>query len=230
MNIFDVIGPVMVGPSSSHTAGAVKIGRTALRLLKEPVQHADIYLYGSFALTGKGHGTDKALVAGLLGLAVDDSRIPDSFQLAHERGLSFQFHANTDEYHVHPNSARLSLTGVDGKKLTMLASSPGASRILVNEINGVQTSFSGESPTIIVRNEDHPGCIAKVTGILRDHSVNIARMSLTRENRGGYAAMILETDQEVSEDLINEIRHTEGVQNAVYLGKDKGDTIDVSIH
>ncbi len=111
----------------------------------------------------------------------------------------------------------------------MLACSPGASRILVNEINGVQTSFSGESPTIIVRNEDHPGCIAKVTGILRDHSVNIARMSLTRENRGGFAAMILETDQEVSDDLIQEIRHTEGVQNAVYLGKDKGDTIDVSV-
>ena len=142
MRLFDILGPVMVGPSSSHTAGAVRIGLAARKLLGEEPAHADISLHGSFALTGHGHGTDCALVAGLLGMQPDDLRIPDSFKEAKKRGLTVKLSA-VQLRNVHPNTARLQLTGVNGRTLDVVAESIGGGRIRIVSIDGIDANFSG---------------------------------------------------------------------------------------
>lgn len=162
MRLFDVLGPVMIGPSSSHTAGAAKIGYTAQKLLGDIPVDADIGLYGSFATTGRGHGTDRALVAGLLGLRPDDPRLPDSFGLAREQGMKFSIHP-VELRSAHPNTAVLRLTSRTGRVLSMKAASVGGGRIRVTEIDGVPADFGGDSNTLIIHNEDTPGCIAEVT-------------------------------------------------------------------
>ena len=164
MNLFDIVGPVMVGPSSSHTAGAVRIGNIARRLLNEPAVKADICLHGSFLATGRGHGTDRALVAGLLGMDTDDERIPDSFAWADKQGLAYSF-AGIELRDAHPNSVLMKLTGKRGRYLEIVAASLGGGRIKVCEIDGLQANFCGDYPTLIVRNRDQPGPVADVTGI-----------------------------------------------------------------
>ena len=155
MRLFDVLGPVMIGPSSSHTAGAAKIGYTAQKLLGEVPAQADIGLYGSFATTGKGHGTDRALVAGLLGLRPDDPRLPDSFVLAAQQGMQFSIHP-VELRSAHPNTAVLTLTSRTGRQLSLKAASVGGGRIRVTEIDGVPADFGGDSNTLIIHNEDTP--------------------------------------------------------------------------
>ena len=211
MDIFDIIGPVMVGPSSSHTAGAVRIGYIAGKLMGEPIAKAEILLYGSFLATGKGHGTRKALVAGLLGMKPDDMRIPNSFEIAKEHGIEVVFGA-------HPNIAQILLTSVTGKKLEIVGESLGGSRINIAQIDGITTNFSGDYPTLVVHNMDQPGHVAEVTSMLAHKSVNIATMQLYRANRGGNSVMVLECDQEVPDDGINWLRHAEGVVKVTYLG------------
>ena len=142
MNLLDIIGPVMVGPSSSHTAGAVKIGRVCHKLLAEKVVRADIFFHGSFLATGKGHGTDKAVVAGLLGMQVDDPAIPHSFEIAEREGLQFTL-SGIDLGDVHPNSVKLELTGESGRTLEVIAASIGGGRIEICEIDGLTANFSG---------------------------------------------------------------------------------------
>ena len=172
MNLFDIIGPVMVGPSSSHTAGAARLGYVAQRLLGEPVARAGIGLYGSFLATGKGHGTKKALVAGLLGMLPDDERIPESFAIAADRGLAFSFEeAFLNE--AHPNTAVFKLTGKYGRRLEMTGISIGGSRIRVTRIDGVSTDFTGDYPTLIVNNADKPGLVAGVAALLADHAIDV---------------------------------------------------------
>lgn len=217
MNSFDIIGPVMVGPSSSHTAGAVKIGNIARRLLGEPVKRAEILFHGSFLTTGKGHGTDRALVAGLLGFAVDDTRIADSFRYADEAGMVYRL-AGIDLGDVHPNSVRLILTGRDGHSLQLTAASVGGGSILVTEIDGLSVSFSGASPTLIVSNEDKPGRVNEVTSLLGQGDVNVAAMQLHRAERGGCAVMVLECDQEVPAEMIEKLSLLEGILKVTYLG------------
>lgn len=156
MNLLDIIGPVMVGPSSSHTAGAVKIGRVCHKLLAEKVVRADIFFHGSFLATGKGHGTDKAVVAGLLGMQVDDPAIPHSFEIAEREGLQFTL-SGIDLGDVHPNSVKLELTGESGRTLEVIAASIGGGRIEICEIDGLTANFSGDYPTLIVHNIDQPG-------------------------------------------------------------------------
>lgn len=217
MLISDIIGPVMVGPSSSHTAGAVRIGNIGRRLLGTKVERADIGLHGSFLATGRGHGTDRAIVAGLLGIAVDDERIPVSFDIARDLGMDFDIHGVDLGPDLHPNSARLILTGTNGKKIELIASSIGGGRIRVNEIDGIPVNFSGELPTLIVHNEDKPGYVAEVTSILEAESVNIATLQLNRSKRGGYAVMVIECDQEVPEDAIRHLESLEGVLRVTYI-------------
>ena len=216
MNMLDIIGPAMVGPSSSHTAGAVRIGRIARKLMAEKIIEAKILLHGSFLATGKGHGTDRALLAGLLGMDVDDERIRISFDVAGQEGLSFSFGSImlTD---AHPNSVKMILTGDSGKKLEIVASSVGGGRILVNEIDGLTANFSGDYPTLIVHNQDQPGHVAEVTSMLSHKSVNIATMQLYRDGRGGKAVMVVECDQEVPEEGIRWLEHAEGVLKVTYL-------------
>ena len=213
LDIFDILGPVMVGPSSSHTAGAVRIGRMARTLLGgEPVR-AKIGLYGSFAETGQGHGTDKALVAGLLGLNPDDMKIPNSFDLAKQRGMKFTFEtARLRE--AHPNTAVLEVELANGKVLTLQAASTGGGRIRVDKLNGVEVSFTGAFNTLVIRHKDIAGELADVTRELSNGRVNIANMSLCRDRRGGDALTVIETDQKVPKvvrQLIGELRGVEGL-------------------
>ncbi|MDO5297801.1 MAG: L-serine ammonia-lyase, iron-sulfur-dependent subunit beta [Clostridia bacterium] len=217
MNLFDILGPVMVGPSSSHTAGAVRIGRIARRLLGEGTPaRAHIALSGSFAATGHGHGTDRALIAGLLGMQPDDERIAVSFDLAHEAGMEYAF-SRVNLSGEHPNTARLELTARNGKFLSIVASSLGGGRIMVMEMNGLRANFSGDLPTLIVQNVDQPGHVSDVTSMLSHKGVNIATMQLYRDHPGGNAVMIIETDKAVPQEGIAWLERSEGITRVTFI-------------
>lgn len=216
MNLLDIIGPIMVGPSSSHTAGAVKIGLVSRKLMVEKVVKADIYFHGSFLATGKGHGTDKAVVAGLLGIAVDDSRVPFSFEIAKQEGLEFNI-TGIDLGDAHPNTVKINLTGESGKKIEIIAASVGGGQIEVCEIDGLSASFGGNYPTIIVNHKDIPGRVTAVTSRLSESNVNIATMKLYRTVRGGDAVMIIECDHEVPVKTIKSLEELEGIIKVTYL-------------
>lgn len=216
MNLLDIIGPVMVGPSSSHTAGAVKIGQVARKLMAEKIVHAGIYFHGSFLATGKGHGTDRALVAGLLGMAVDDSHIPFSFEVSEKEGLEF-FITGIDLGDAHPNSVKLELTGISGKKIEIIAASVGGGQIQICEIDGLSASFGGDYPTLIVNHKDVPGRVTAVTAMLSQKGVNIAAMKLFRTTRGGDAVMVIECDQEVPIESVQWLESLEGILKVTYL-------------
>lgn len=216
MNLLDIIGPVMVGPSSSHTAGAVKIGRVARKLMAEKIVHAGIYFHGSFLATGKGHGTDRAVVAGLLDMAVDDSHIPFSFEVAEKEGMEF-FITGIDLGDAHPNSVKLELTGVSGKKIEIIAASVGGGQIQICEIDGLSASFGGDYPTLIVNHKDQPGRVTAVTALLSQKGVNIAAMKLFRTTRGGDAVMVIECDQEVPIESVQWLESLEGIIKVTYL-------------
>ena len=215
MNIFDIVGPIMVGPSSSHTAGAVKIGYVARKLMAEPIVDATINMYGSFLATGGGHGTRYAIVAGLLGMLPDDSRIPDSFHYANEIGMKYRF-GEADLKDVHPNSVQLILEGEDGRKLEIVGESIGGSLINIAQIDGLSANFSGDYPTLIVHNLDQPGHVAEVTSMLAHKAINIATMQLYRASRGGNAVMVIECDQEIPKESIKWLSHLEGVEKVTY--------------
>ncbi len=220
MNIFEILGPVMVGPSSSHTAGAVRIGSMTRKILGEKPVKAKIGLYGSFAATGGGHGTDRALLAGLLGMEPDDERIPDSRAVADEEGLLYEFET-VKLRDAHPNTALLTVWGEDGRSVEVQACSLGGGRILVNKIDGIRVDFTGEKPTLIVENEDKPGVLSHITYALSAQAVNIATLQLYRNQKGGYAFTIAETDTDVSESVLEWLRHTEGVLKVIRISSEE---------
>lgn len=200
-NIFDLIGPIMVGPSSSHTAGAVRLGGMARKILgEEPVQ-GTISLHGSFAKTGKGHGTNLALIAGLLGMQPDDERIPDAIEMAKERGQSFSFRI-ADLGDVHPNTVKFELLGKTGCQAQVVGSSIGGGTIVIREINDFQVEIRGDYPTIVILHQDLPGLVAQVTLLLATAQTNIARMLVSREKRGAQALMVLETDEKIEDAVL----------------------------
>ncbi len=216
MDLFDVVGPIMVGPSSSHTAGAVRMGYVAGCLLGEPVRKAEILLYGSFYATGEGHGTRKAIVAGLLGMKPDDYQIAESLTLADQRGIEITFGvARLEE--AHPNTAIIRLWGVGDKSIEVQASSLGGSRINVDKIDGIDTNFTGECPTLIVHNLDQPGHVSEVTSMLAHESVNIATMQLYRSARGQKAVMVVECDQEIPQEALTWLNQVEGILKVTYF-------------
>lgn len=216
MNIFDILGPVMVGPSSSHTAGAVRIGYTARTLLGERPVNAVIGLSGSFAATGNGHGTDRALIAGLLGMKPDDMRIPDSFELADQEGLAFSFE-NIRLSGAHPNTAVLRVEGETGRTTKIQASSLGGGRIMIDKLDDTDVHCTGACPTLIIRNQDSPGMVSEVTGILSEENVNIATLQLYRDKRGGLAVMVIETDQPVSQETVSVLEQMQGIERITYI-------------
>lgn len=219
LDIFDILGPVMVGPSSSHTAGAVRIGNMARTLLGGRPVRARIGLYGSFAGTGKGHGTDRALVAGLLGMKPDDLRIPHSFELAAEQGLEFSFYtARLRE--AHPNTAVLELEDGEGNRLQMQAASVGGGRIRVDRLNEVDVEFTGAYNTLIISSIDISGKLAEVARELSKGKVNIANMSLWRSSRGGAVLMVIETDHNVPPVVQRLIAEMPGVVRLTYYEKE----------
>jgi L-serine dehydratase len=216
MNIFDILGPVMVGPSSSHTAGAVRIGYVAGIMLAEKAVRADIQLHGSFAATGKGHGTDTALIAGLLGMKPSDMNVPKSFDIAKRNGLEFNF-TNVNIRDAHPNTAVINLVGKSGKSLKIQASSIGGGRIMINKIDDIEVNFTGESNTFIAHNTDMPGNVSRVTSLFAANNINIATMQLYRKEKGGFAVMILETDQDVPYKIIAQTKELKGIIKVTYL-------------
>ena len=216
MSLFDILGPVMVGPSSSHTAGAVRMGLVGRQLLGGTPATAPIVLHGSFAATGTGHGTDRALIAGLLGMEPDDERIPTSFALARDAGMEFTFERR-ELRNAHPNTALLSLTAPDGSHVSLQCASTGGGRILVTALDGAEVSFSGEHNTLIIRNEDRPGMVSLVSSLLADAGVNIATLQLCRDKRGGSAAMVIEVDQSLSAALLDVLGRQDGVSRATYI-------------
>lgn len=219
MNIFDILGPVMVGPSSSHTAGAVRIGYITARLLGSRPVKAVIGLHGSFAATGKGHGTDRALIAGLLGMRPDDMRIPESFSVAEDKGLVFSFE-NVNIPGAHPNTAVLNVEGENGKHLCIQASSLGGGRIMIDRLGDTDVHCTGENPTLIITNQDSPGMVAEVTRILSSRHVNIATLQLYRERRGGNAVMVIETDQPVWKETVDFLKQLGGIEKVSYISGD----------
>lgn len=219
IDIFDIMGPIMVGPSSSHTAGAVRIGRMARTLLGEKPVRADIHLHGSFAETGVGHGTDKALVAGLLGMATDDLDIPNSFEIAVQRGMKFTFD-EIDLRDAHPNSVKLEITGESGKKMKMQASSIGGGRIMVDKLDGVWVNFSGEYHTLIIQNLDNQSNLSDVSTALSLARVNVANMSMHRSAKGGNVMMIIETDDPVPGYIVELIDKQPGILQVIHYAKE----------
>lgn len=203
--LFDLIGPQMIGPSSSHTAGAARIGYVASRMAGGCVKKAIVTLYGSFAETGKGHGTDKAVVAGLLGFAPDDDRLRIAPQLAKEWGRDIRVEFS-DEEMKHPNTAGIVFENEDGRKIHMTGASIGGGNIEIQSINGMDVSFGCDYPTLLIFHQDRPGVISSVTGVLAEHEINIAFMKVFRNSRWQNACMVIETDGEVEDCLVEQIR------------------------
>ena len=194
----------------------MEIGYITRKLLGSQPKKARIGLSGSFAATGRGHGTDRALVAGLLGMKPDDMRIPDSFSVAKQEGLEFEIY-NTQIKEAHPNTALLDVEGVDGKTIVVQASSLGGGRIMLNELDEITVNCTGACPTLIIRNEDSPGQVAEVTSVLYGKKVNIATLQLHRDKRGGYAVMVIETDQPVEPDTIRDLERLNGISKVTYI-------------
>ena len=216
MNVFDIIGPVMIGPSSSHTAGAVRLGRVAWKIMEEKAVRADIRLSGSFAQTYRGHGTDKALIAGIMGMHSDDERIRRSLALAEEEGLVYSFTAE-DIRDAHPNTARIHLKGENGAECTIQGASIGGGNILITEIDGMEVSFTGQYNTLMVLHYDKPGTIAAVTNFMAYSGTNIGNFRLARKKKGGEAVMTIEVDGDVEESLIQSLRILPNVINVILI-------------
>ena len=219
MNVFDIIGPVMIGPSSSHTAGAVRLGRVANKLTdNRPLKRVEITLSGSFAQTYKGHGTDRALLAGIMGYHSYSAEIRDALTIAKERGIDYEF-IKEDIKGAHPNTARIHFVLEDGEEGTVEGASVGGGNILVSRVNGMDVEFTGENNTILVMHQDKPGVIAAVTQLMHFEyeDLNIATFHLTRESRGGNAIMTIENDGQTPEALIGAIREIQFVTNAILI-------------
>lgn len=205
LNVLDIIGPIMIGPSSSHTAGAVRLGLVARKILGEEPVKAVIALSGSFARTYRGHGTDKALLAGIMGMEPDNEDIRRSPQLAQERGLAFTFQ-ETEIPDAHPNTACIQLTGVSGREMTMVGASTGGGNILVTEIDHMKVSFTAQNTTLLALHWDRPGTVAAVSNYMAREHINIATFQLSRSKKGGKAMMTLEVDGEIPEDIVDRLR------------------------
>ena len=193
MPVWEIIGPVMTGPSSSHTAGAAHIGRIVRMCWGGEVKRADLYMRGSFASTGAGHGTDKALIAGLMGMSQDDPSIRDALELARAAGMEFHFY--TEEVAgAHPNSVRVVVSGGDGRTMEAVGYSIGGGAVILHKLDGFQVDISCTLPAVIIMNRDVQGVVSAVTSYLSAHNVNIATMKLHRDTRGGLATMVIELD------------------------------------
>ena len=219
--LFDIIGPVMIGPSSSHTAGACRIGKLAKKILGEDVKEAKIYLHGSFALTWKGHGTDKAILAGLLGFETDDPRLRDSYSFAEKANLKYEFIPTKLREAFHPNTVYIEAKG-DNNEINILASSIGGGLIVLDKVNGIEVHYKGDFPTIAIVNKDVPGIIAKVTSIIFENGINIENMDVTPQFEGpnkGYAIIVIGMTDVISEEIENKIRSIENIRDFVFLDK-----------
>lgn len=219
ISVFDVIGPNMVGPSSSHTAGAAAIALLAGKMAGGPIRQVTFTLYGSFAKTYRGHGTDRALVGGILGFETDDLRIRSAFELAREQGLAFAFQINEEETDIHPNSVDIQMDMADGGRLTVRGVSLGGGKMKITRLNGINVDFTGEYCTLIVRQYDEPGVVAHITNCLSACRVNIAFMRLFREGKGKIAYTIVESDHDISDEIKHQISIHKDILDVVVVHK-----------
>lgn len=205
ISIFDVMGPNMIGPSSSHTAGALRIALLASNLAKGNVAHVTFILYGSFARTYHGHGTDRALVGGILGYTTDDERIRDSFEYAKKAGITYEFVEDFTNKDVHPNTVDIELTCKNGQVITMRGVSIGGGNAVIQRLNGIEIDMNGASPTVIVKHWDRKGVLAYITKVISDADLNIGALKLYREGKGKLAYAIVELDGKVPEEILQKL-------------------------
>ncbi|NEZ46886.1 L-serine ammonia-lyase, iron-sulfur-dependent, subunit beta [Clostridium niameyense] len=212
-SVFDIIGPVMIGPSSSHTAGAARLAKVASSIVGDKkIVEVKFLLHGSFAKTYKGHGTDKALIAGILNMDPWDDRLRDSFSIAKDSGLKYEF-IESDLGDVHPNTVKFIIKKEDGKISEIVGSSIGGGNIIITEIDGQPIEFTGNNPTIITHHKDVPGIISKISTMMYAEEINIATMKVFRQSKGLQATMTFETDAPIPKGIIDKIKTIPNIQN-----------------
>lgn len=216
-SVFDIIGPVMIGPSSSHTAGAARLGKVARTICGDDVKKVTFLLHGSFAKTYQGHGTDKALVAGILGMDPADKNLRTSLEIAQEKGLIFEFVPTDLGEGYHPNTVKFLMETENGTKCEVMGSSIGGGNIVINEVNGEIVDFTGQYPTLIVPHKDVPGSISAITTILYKENINVASLRVFRTEKGKSATMIFEVDSNISDEILEEIKSVEAVDNIIMI-------------
>lgn len=209
---FDIMGPIMIGPSSSHTAGAARLAKIAGKIAEDDIREVKFLLHGSFGKTYRGHGTDRALVAGILGMDPWDYRLRDSFNIAREQGLIFSFE-EADLGDVHPNTVKFLIKDSKGLETSVTGSSIGGGNIVIFELDGQSIQFTGAYPTLIISHLDVPGMIYKVSNLLFQENINIASMNVYRKSKGSEAHTVVETDGEVGKKIVDIIRNIENVKN-----------------
>ena len=213
---FEVLGPIMVGPSSSHTAGALRCARVAASLASGPIRRVHFTLWNSFARTYHGHGTDLALVAGALGIRQEDEEMKRAFEIARERGLTYDFYP-VDLGDAHENSVSITFTLEDGSTTRIVGSSVGGGRVLVTNIDGIDTELTLDSPTLLVIYEDRPGMLSRICAELAYANINIGILRCSRQKRGGLACSVIETDSPIPQDIRDTLTQLRGVRNALIL-------------
>lgn len=217
ISVFDVLGPNMIGPSSSHTAGACVIAYLAQKMITGPLKKVEFTLYGSFSKTYKGHGTDRALLGGIMGFSTDDIRIRESFQIAKERGIEFHFTPDSEETEVHPNTVDIRMENAAGNVMVVRGESLGGGKVRISRINQVEVDFTGEYSAVIVIHQDKPGVVAHITKCLSDRGVNIAFMRLFREAKGHTAYTIVESDGSLPENVAEALRENVNVRDVMIV-------------
>ena len=217
-SIFDIIGPIMIGPSSSHTAGACRIGYTAKNIIKAPITEVVFKLYGSFAKTYKGHGTDIALLGGFLGIKPDDERLVDAFKIAESRGLNYRFEV-TDDDSAHPNTVKITAKTNRLEVWEIVGISIGGGKMIICSINGIDVQYTGDYNTLVTHHKDNSGMLAKISTLLSEHRINIAFMKLYREEKGKKAIGIIETDENIDKSVLIELMSIDGMINVNLIEK-----------
>ncbi|MGL5354238.1 MAG: L-serine ammonia-lyase, iron-sulfur-dependent subunit beta [Clostridium sp.] len=214
--VFDILGPIMIGPSSSHTAGAARLGKVARSIAGGKVCEVTFLLHGSFGKTYKGHGTDRALVAGILGMEPCDKRLRDALEIATEEGLKYEF----KEYDLgdeHPNTVKFLIKDNDGNKCEVVGSSIGGGNIVISAVNGNKVEFTGAYPTIIISHKDLPGVVSKVTKLLYEDDINIAFMKVFRNQKGKEATMVFEVDHEIAKAILDRIKEIDSIEKVIVI-------------
>lgn len=217
ISLFEVIGPNMVGPSSSHTAGAVSMALLARKLFPVEIKKVEFTLYGSFAKTYRGHGTDRALLGGIMGFETDDLRIRDSLSIAKERNLDYHFSIGQDTGEEHPNTADIDMTGLNGERLFVRGVSIGGGKVKIVRLNQIDVDFTGEYSTLIISQTDRPGVVAHITKVLSEREVNIAFMRLFREEKGAKAFTVVESDERIPDEVVERIRENPLVSDVMLV-------------
>jgi L-serine dehydratase len=222
--VFDIIGPIMVGPSSSHTAGAARLGKMARYLCGGEIREVKFLLHGSFAQTYKGHGTDKALLAGILDIDSADYKLRESFEIANKRGLIYSF-IPTDLGDVHPNTVCFVITTKDGRQVSVTGSSIGGGNVIITNINGISVNFTGESPILVTKHQDKPGVVSKITALLYEHQINIGNMRVNRIEDATLATMYIELDGAVTDQVMAQMKAIPGIESAILLDARLGESM-----